>query len=87
MPRAAKEERQQRLIALGRAIRTRRETLGLTQTELAKEIGAFQPEISLIELGDKSLGVARIWEICDALGVTPSQIFSIAEGDSDTDDD
>lgn len=81
MPRATKEQRNQRVVALGRAIRARRETLGLTQAELAEEIGAFQPEISRIEQGDKSISLARFWEVCEALGVQPSQMFSIAEGD------
>ncbi len=53
-------------VAIGDQIRQRRETLGLTQVDLAEKVGANQPLIAHLEQGD-SVALRTILAIAKAL--------------------
>ena len=59
----------ERIKALGAAIREARMKRGLSQTELAAMIGTDQAAISRIENGGCGVGIASYIKIADALGV------------------
>lgn len=71
--------RDQRLLALGAAIRARRQTLRLTQQQLADAIDSHQNDVHRIESGQHALGWDRLWQIADALETTPSELAATAE--------
>lgn len=57
------------LAALGRRVRRLRLLAELTQAELADATGMSRSFISLVEHGDSSLQVFRLWRLADALQV------------------
>lgn len=61
-------------IDLGRFIKSRRKSLGLTQVELAEAIGTSASYISMIESGKKQWPKRFIAKIADALDVTEYQL-------------
>ena len=67
--------RQARLTGLGLAIQARRKELGLSQEQLGEAVGGGQVHISRIENGHHAVRVDRLWAICDALDVTPAELF------------
>lgn len=54
--------------AAGRLVRTAREEAGITQQELAQQLGWTQPAISQVETGTTNLSVTTLERILDALG-------------------
>lgn len=50
-------------------LREIRERSGITQTELAKELGTDQTFISKIETGERRVDIIELKSICEALGV------------------
>jgi transcriptional regulator with XRE-family HTH domain len=66
------------LSALGRAVKERRQELGLTQVELGKRLGVHSQTVSRYETGDIDLTVARVREIAVALETTPKALFDRA---------
>lgn len=64
---------------IGRVIEKMRKDKGLTQTELAKEIGTSQSAIHRIEKGDQNISLEMIKKISNELG---GQILSINDSSS-----
>lgn len=54
-------------------LRDRRETLGLSQSELARALGWPQQRISAVEAGARRLDVIEFFQLTAALGLTASQ--------------
>lgn len=64
------------------ALREARESVGLTQTDLAKRLGVGQSYVSKIENGDRKIEVAELVLVCRALDIDPLKFFkSISAGD------
>lgn len=61
--------------SLNRNIKNFRSFKGMTQEELATQIGKSKNVISNWERGDNSPDVECVEKICRALGVTPNQLF------------
>jgi transcriptional regulator with XRE-family HTH domain len=58
-----------------------RQASGLTQVELAKELGQSQSFISKVERGDRRLDVIQLRTICQTLGVSfPKFIRELEQG-------
>jgi y4mF family transcriptional regulator len=55
---------------LGRAIRDRRVSLGLTQTEVAMQSGISTPTLSAIENGKETARIGLVMQVCRDLGMT-----------------
>ena len=63
-------------VALGKSIRLRRLTLGLSQEKLAEAAGLHWTYISSIERGKRNVSLVNIVRIAKALGVSPSELLS-----------
>lgn len=62
--------------ALGRAIRARRHRLGVSQEQFAFNAGLDRTYVGGIERGERNLSFSKLLEICDGLGVLPSQLLA-----------
>ncbi|HEY9775556.1 MAG TPA: helix-turn-helix transcriptional regulator [Planktothrix sp.] len=67
------------LIALGEVIHERRIHLGRSQQELADLAGVHRTYISDIERGARNLTVTTVSRLAEALDVTPSRLFRLAD--------
>ena len=55
----------------GTIIRSRRQDLGITQSEVAKSVGVSSPEfIGMVEAGTRSIDLDRVPPLADALGLS-----------------
>jgi transcriptional regulator with XRE-family HTH domain len=66
-------------VALGRAIRLRREKLGLEQHEVATDVGVEASWISHIESGRQNPSWGTVDRIARALGWSTSQLAELAD--------
>jgi transcriptional regulator with XRE-family HTH domain len=64
-------------MTVGERIKSYREKVGMTQQDLADQIGLTNSAISLIESDKRGVTVEKLRKICDALDVT---IADIVEG-------
>lgn len=70
------------LIALGAYIRERRKQLGMSQRALAKKMGIFQPDVSVIENGHVESGLLMVARLAVALEMEPSELAAVAYGNT-----
>lgn len=68
-----------RAVALGRAIRSRRVGMGMSQAELARRCGCDRRSVQRIELAKHTPYLDRVFLLADALGLTPSALLALAE--------
>ncbi len=66
-------------IEVGRRIRARRLECGMSQTELATQIGLTFQQVQKYEKGVNRVGAGRIQQIADALSVPAAYFFGITE--------
>ncbi len=59
---------------LGKRLRRRRRLLGLTQQQVASQVGIRFQQIQKYECGANRIGAARLWELAEALE-TPVNYF------------
>ncbi len=59
---------------LGRRLRRRRRLLGLTQQQLAVQVGVRFQQVQKYECGANRISAARLWELAEALS-TPINYF------------
>lgn len=62
-------------VALGSKIRLIRETLGLTQDELATRVGMVRASVTNIEIGRQRFLLDGVETFARALGTTPRQLL------------
>ncbi len=73
-------------IALGRAVKARRDELGLTQEQLALRGGLQQKWISNVETGKRDLMYSSLRRLAPVLDLTTAQLIERAEaGERDFD--
>ena len=65
--------------ALGRAIRRARRRSGVTQIELARQLGMHRTQLGHVEQGRKDFQLSTMVRIADALGVPLSMLIRSAE--------
>ncbi len=70
------KEKRNILQIFGLTVRERRNALGISQEELAERTGLHRTYIGDIELGKRNVSLENIVKLADALGVTPSTLFS-----------
>ncbi len=70
-----KRPKSKHLVSLGRAVRTRREVLGLSQEALAHACRLDRTYIGGVERGERNLGVVNLWRIADALDLHPAELL------------
>jgi transcriptional regulator with XRE-family HTH domain len=73
------EPRSLKHLALGEAIRTRREEVGLSQERLGLESGIDRSYVGGVERGERNISFANLLRIARALDVNPSQFLLVAE--------
>lgn len=64
---------------LSRALRTRRETIGLSQDQLAFRTGLHRSYISDVECGGRNISLGSFYLLSAALEILPSQLLIEAE--------
>ncbi|WP_213974293.1 helix-turn-helix domain-containing protein [Tepidanaerobacter acetatoxydans] len=62
---------------IGKRIRQLRESLGLSNRQLAIKAGLSQPVMNRIENGNRKADIETLEKICDALGITLVEFFSM----------
>ena len=67
-------------LALGLAVKIRRQELSRTQEQLANDSGLHQRWISNVETGKRNPSYASLRRLADALGLTTSELIAAAEG-------
>lgn len=65
--------------SLGLNIAYYRKDRGFSQWELAEKIDISRTHMSRIEIADCAVSLDVIFDICDALEVTPKQLFDFRE--------
>jgi transcriptional regulator with XRE-family HTH domain len=60
---------------VGKRIRHRRWMVGMTQQQLADQVGIKFQQIQKYETGMNRVSASRLWDVADALGVTISFFF------------
>jgi transcriptional regulator with XRE-family HTH domain len=75
--------RRAELVALGLAVKRRRNELGWTLDMLAEESGVSRGMLVAIEHGTRNAGILSIIDIASAMRLTPSGLLDLATADSD----
>jgi transcriptional regulator with XRE-family HTH domain len=73
MPRRA--DRRPETELFGVAVRRRREASGMSQDRLAETAWMSQRYLRAIERGENSPSLTAIFQVCEALGVLPSELI------------
>ena len=60
---------------VGRQLKLFRKAAGLTQVDLAGQIGITFQQVQKYERGVNRIGASRLWELCGVLNVSPSDFF------------
>jgi len=63
-------------LVVGDAVRDRRESLQLTQRELAAMMGTSQPKVSRLEGGEDNVTLATLRRAASALGIDPATLLA-----------
>ncbi len=67
-------------IHVGRRMRQQRELRGLTQVEIARQLGLSFQQVQKYESGANRISSSRMWQVCEVLDVTPGYFFEGLEG-------
>lgn len=72
-------------VHVGQRIRHRRWTIGMTQQQLADSVGIKFQQIQKYETGANRVAASRLWEMAEALDVSPAYFFDglLENGDSE----
>ena len=73
MPRHSIQEQRKRLRKL---LTSARNAAGLSQAQVAKQMGKPQPFVSRYETGERQLDVAELLELAEILGLDPHEILN-----------
>lgn len=74
-----KKEVEPMLVAMGKYIRQKRISLGLSQEELATRAGLHRTYISDVERGIRNLTIGAAWFVAHGLGVDFKEMISALE--------
>ncbi len=65
---------------VGRRMRQQRELRGLTQVELARQLGLSFQQVQKYESGANRISASKMWQLCEVLDMTPGYFFEGLEG-------
>ncbi|GAA3817025.1 hypothetical protein CSO01_36660 [Cellulomonas soli] len=71
-------------LAFGASLRLIRANAGLTQEELAHAAGLDRTYIGSVENGRRNLSLKAMWQLADALQVSPRAFFPVKETENFT---
>lgn len=79
MPRlSSKVDKNKKLLSLGKAIRAKRKSLGISQEDLAITAGVERSNMGKIERGENNLSILNLIRIADALDSNAAEILEAA---------
>lgn len=64
---------------VGAQLKAMRKTAGLSQTQLANEVGVTFQQIQKYERGSNRIGASRLWGFCKVFNVSPAKFFEGVE--------
>jgi transcriptional regulator with XRE-family HTH domain len=67
------------LVGLGKAIRNRRDELGMSQERLGLESGVHRNYIGGVERAERRPSLTTVARLAEALDVRPSELLALAE--------
>lgn len=67
------------LLALGKGIKSSRQSLGMSQEALAANAGLDRSYMGGVERGEHNLTVMALVKICNALEIKISELFKVAD--------
>ena len=67
-------------IHIGRRLRERRVSLGMSQSELAEKLGVSFQQVQKYESGANRISGSRLWDICTVLGIPVGYFFEGLDG-------
>lgn len=70
-----RNDREQEAVLFGAAVRRPREQRGIAQGVVADAAGISLTYLSLLERGENTPTLTVVFRICDALGVSPSELL------------
>ncbi|SFT46545.1 helix-turn-helix domain-containing protein [Sedimentitalea nanhaiensis] len=73
-------------VHVGKRVRHRRWLIGMTQQQLAEQVGIKFQQIQKYETGANRVSASRLWDIADALDVPVSFFFEGLQGDEKPED-
>lgn len=76
---ATRQKKNSYLLALGAAVRARRERIGMSQEEFGFEAEIHRTYIGGIERGERNPTVLTLLRLAKVLGTTPAQIMRDTE--------
>jgi transcriptional regulator with XRE-family HTH domain len=62
-------------VHIGRRLRARRRSLGVTQPQLAEAVGVRFQQIQKYESGEDRISASRLWKLCAALEATVDYFY------------
>ena len=65
---------------VGRRMRQQRELRGLTQVEIARQLGLSFQQVQKYESGANRISSSKMWQLCEVLDITPGYFFEGLEG-------
>jgi len=65
---------------IGKRIQQRRASLGITQADLAKQVGMSRTSVANVEAGNQNAPVHVLYEMCVILHLRPADIFPEIDG-------
>jgi transcriptional regulator with XRE-family HTH domain len=68
-------DREKEAVLFGAAVRRAREQRGIAQSVIADTAGISLTYLSLVERGENTPTLTVVFRICDALGVSPSELL------------
>jgi len=72
--------RDEKLGEFGARVRALRKGKGYSQEQIADLAGLDRSYMGHIERGEKNITLLKIWQIADALDLSPSELFLESEG-------
>ncbi|MBK0329160.1 helix-turn-helix transcriptional regulator [Rhodobacteraceae bacterium F11138] len=73
-------------VHVGKRVRHRRWLIGMTQQQLAEQVGIKFQQIQKYETGANRVSASRLWDIADALDVPVSFFFDGLQGEEKQED-
>lgn len=73
-------------VAVAARVRTHRKALGLSQTDLAKELGVTFQQVQKYENGTNRIGAGRLYEMADVLQVPIHALYPERSANATTED-
>ena len=62
---------------VGANLKAARRAVGLTQAQMAQELGKYQPDYCQYETGKVQLDYEKIVHLCKRLDITPNDLFDM----------